>query len=59
MQLKIRMPVSLVAPFFRPLFVRCIKPNMIKAPDTFNDELVLVQLNYTGSFLVLRFQTGP
>jgi myosin heavy subunit len=31
-----------------PHFVRCIRPNALKQPDTFNKELVLRQLRYTG-----------
>jgi myosin-3 len=31
-----------------PHFIRCIKPNMVKKPNTFNSEFTQTQLNYTG-----------
>lgn len=40
----------------RPHFVRCIKPNRGKAPYNFDDEFVMVQLNYTGMLETTRIR---
>ncbi|TPP63010.1 Myosin-XV [Fasciola gigantica] len=40
----------------RPHFVRCIKPNMSKAPMTFEDSIVLDQLRYTGVLEATRIR---
>ena len=39
-----------------PHFVRCIKPNMQQAPDTFIDEFVLKQMKYTGVCETVRIR---
>jgi hypothetical protein len=35
----------------QPFFVRCLKPNMKKVPDAFEDTVVLNQLRYSGTLL--------
>jgi myosin V len=37
-------------------YVRCIKPNLQKAPSTFNGRIVLKQLHYTGVLAVAQTQ---
>ncbi len=39
-----------------PHFVRCIKPNMIKKPDVFVDDLTTKQLRYTGMLETTRIR---
>lgn len=39
-----------------PQFVRCIKPNDIKAPKRFESEKVLKQLRYTGVLETIRIR---
>ena len=37
-----------------PFFVRCVKPNLMKEPNNFNDDLVLTQLRYCGMLEAIR-----
>ena len=42
-----------------PHFIRCIKPNMAKKSDIFEDDMVLAQLRYSGVLETVRIrQTG-
>eukprot|EP00050_Salpingoeca_kvevrii_P001270 m.166238 g.166238 ORF g.166238 m.166238 type:complete len:1675 (-) comp10335_c1_seq23:238-5262(-) len=40
----------------RPHFVRCIKPNTGKSPWNFQDDFVMIQLNYTGMLETTRIR---
>eukprot|EP01100_Stratorugosa_tubuloviscum_P006890 TRINITY_DN291_c0_g3_i1.p1 TRINITY_DN291_c0_g3~~TRINITY_DN291_c0_g3_i1.p1 ORF type:complete len:1408 (+),score=723.87 TRINITY_DN291_c0_g3_i1:55-4278(+) len=39
-----------------PYFVRCVKPNMAKIPNNFNDEEVQAQLRYAGMLETIRIR---
>lgn len=39
-----------------PHFIRCIKPNHDKLPNSFNDELTTKQLRYTG-IVIIEYET--
>ncbi|KAL8573674.1 hypothetical protein ACOMHN_007227 [Nucella lapillus] len=39
-----------------PYFVRCVKPNTRKAPMSFEDEVVMDQLRYTGMLETIRIR---
>jgi len=39
-----------------PHFIRCLKPNMQKVPDTYDGELVTKQLRYTGMLETTRIR---
>jgi len=40
-----------------PYFVRCIKPNMNKAPNNFERDIVLTQLQYTGMIETVKIRS--
>ena len=39
-----------------PYFIRCVKPNSSKAAKTFEDQVVLDQLRYTGMLETIRIR---
>jgi myosin X len=39
-----------------PYFIRCVKPNMSKVPDKFDQELIYNQLLYAGMLETIRIR---
>lgn len=39
-----------------PHFVRCVKPNMVKAPSTWDEQLVVRQLSYAGVLETIKIR---
>ena len=39
-----------------PYFIRCVKPNMQKVPDKFDQELIYNQLLYAGMLETIRIR---